>query len=142
VRVLNARKAIEAKPETERPEATTAELRRYEAVRSAVGISELTVDQLKRQRWGASNAVNRFFRHHHVTEVRYRCTCMKEEAALKVPYRRDGEDVGAWMRLVVTAAIYLDHRLRSPACCASAAQYVKIYLPENAPFIGGKPRVQ
>lgn len=69
-------------------------------------------------------------------EVRYKCTCMKEEVSLRVPFRKDGEDIVEWMANCVQTALYLDHRKRSPLCMRTAMEYAKMPVPENTPFIG------
>lgn len=74
-------------------------------------------------------------------EVRYKCSCMKEEAKVLVPYRRDDENVIEWMDRCVQPSLYLDHRERSPLCKAETMEYAKLPAPENAPYIGGKPEV-
>lgn len=75
-------------------------------------------------------------------ELRYKCRCMDAEASIQVPERQEAEDIIQWMNLVVQAAIYLDHRRRSPSCKTTEMEYAKLPMPENAPFIGGKPSVQ
>lgn len=73
--------------------------------------------------------------------VLYRCKCMDGEAGVEVRNRIEGEDVVYWVEQVVGAAVGADHRSRSPMCPSSTMEYVKIPAPENAPFIGGKPRL-
>lgn len=68
-------------------------------------------------------------------DVRYKCACMAEEAAIDVPGRRDDELIETWMD-VMGAALMLDHRRRSPLCMAKAMQYAKIYVPPHAVMIG------
>ena len=69
-------------------------------------------------------------------EVRFKCKCMTDEAVLAVPARRRDEDVIIWMNQVVQPSIYLDHRMRSPQCEATEMEFAKVFLPENAEFIG------
>lgn len=69
-------------------------------------------------------------------EIKYKCHCMAEEVGLSVPSRDRDEDIQSWMTMVLQAAIYLDHRRRSPSCQAKNMEYAKIHLPENAEFIG------
>lgn len=71
--------------------------------------------------------------------ILYRCRCMDAEAAVPVRDRLAVEDVVAWVDNVVRPALGADHQLRSPACRSTTTEYVKIPVPENAPFIGGPP---
>ena len=73
-------------------------------------------------------------------DIFYKCKCMREEATVAVPDRRDDEDIGDWMGKVALA-IAADHQLRSTLCAATSMEYAKIPLPENALFIGGKPKL-
>lgn len=72
--------------------------------------------------------------------VVYKCTCMISEATVQVPFRRDDQDVAAWME-VVTARLAADHRSRSPLCRLTTMEYAKVPAPESAPFLGGKPQL-
>lgn len=74
-------------------------------------------------------------------EVRYKCICLLSEVSVRVPYRREADDVVRWMEDVVAAAISRDHHQRQPLCTQTKMEYVKIPAPENAPFIGGKPEM-
>lgn len=73
-------------------------------------------------------------------EIFYKCVCMKEETKCTVPLRQEGEDIGKWMHKV-GIAISADHQIRIPICNATAMEYAKIPLPENAPFIGAKGKL-
>lgn len=73
-------------------------------------------------------------------QIPYKCACMPAEAIVEVRYRNQGEDMLAYMEIVV-GTIGADHRKRSPLCQAQAMEYAKLPAPENAPFIGGKPIV-
>ncbi len=64
------------------------------------------------------------------TEVIYKCRCMKEEAKLEIPARRDDEEIGSWMN-ILQAALTVDHRKRSPLCVRTAMEYAKIYVPPD-----------
>ena len=72
-------------------------------------------------------------------DIPYKCACMAEEAIVKVPVRREDEDVVDWMSHICTAAIAIDHRFRSPDCRAEKIDYIKIPMSENTPYIGAKP---
>lgn len=74
-------------------------------------------------------------------EVRYKCLCMAEEAVVCLPYRSDDEDVVTWVRETVGWLISSDHARRSPSCMQTCVEYVKIPMPENAPYIGGRPEL-
>lgn len=71
----------------------------------------------------------------------FKCACQPEEIAVEVPDRTEGQDVGDWVGNTVGLAIGEEHRRRSPFCRRATTEYVKIPMPENAPFIGGKPRL-
>lgn len=73
--------------------------------------------------------------------VIYKCKCMKEEATVNVPFRRADEDIGKWVQGTMGMAIYLDHRTRSPNCRMTAMEYAKLPVPDNAPYLGGEPKV-
>lgn len=70
-------------------------------------------------------------------EIRYKCTCLKEEAALWLKPRGDSEDVTVFMGRV-RDGITADHRLRSPLCLASKMEYAKVPAPTAG--IGKRPR--
>lgn len=74
-------------------------------------------------------------------EIIYKCRCMKAEETVQVREREEGEEIVDWVRDIVGAAIDEAHRARSPFCMATHMEYAKIPAPENAPFIGGKPRL-
>lgn len=74
-------------------------------------------------------------------ELRYKCACMPTEVALSVRYHTSDEDVVEWMRDVVQQEIGRDHANRSPLCMRNAMEYAKIPVPENAPYVGGKPEL-
>lgn len=69
-------------------------------------------------------------------EIRYKCRCLTEEVTLQALERRETEDIGNWMNLVLTPSIYLDHRARSPTCEAVEMEYAKVYLPPDGGPIG------
>lgn len=75
-------------------------------------------------------------------KILYKCACMPAEGEIEVPFRRDGEDIVDWMRGCVEPSIYLDHRKRSPLCCAPTMEYAKIPVSEAADGIGEKPKLQ
>ena len=66
---------------------------------------------------------------------------MAAEACVRIPYRDGSRDVVEWMEGEVGGAIARNHAARSPLCLATAMEYCKIPVPENAPHIGGKPIV-
>lgn len=74
--------------------------------------------------------------------VSYRCRCTPQgvDAQFDVRARLEGEDVADWMD-VMTTALGVDHARRSPWCNSTKTEYVKIPLPENAPFIGAAPKL-
>ena len=74
-----------------------------------------------------------------MTEVRYRCACMVEEAVLDVRDRLPSEDVVEWVEGPLMQVMTADHRRRSPTCQSTKTDYVKIHVPENAPSIGSTP---
>lgn len=73
-------------------------------------------------------------------DILYKCTCMTAEVSVAVPDRQKDEDIRDWM-LKVGIAISADHQIRNPICGATSMEYAKIPMPENAPFIGGKPKM-
>jgi len=74
-------------------------------------------------------------------KVQYACECTPSEVTVEVRDRQEGEDIVHWLESVVMIGIAHDHNTRSPNCNALAVKYVKIVVPEAAPFIGGKPKV-
>lgn len=72
-------------------------------------------------------------------EIKYKCKCC-DERVVHVPPRLPGEDIADWMNLVVQAALYLDHRTRSPQCTETTMEYAKIPMTENQP-LGSQPSV-
>lgn len=72
--------------------------------------------------------------------VPFKCRCMDAEGSVDVRYRQEGEDVADWMA-VLQLAIGEDHRRRSPWCRSTTMEYAKIPAPDNAPFIGGRPKL-
>lgn len=73
-------------------------------------------------------------------KILYKCACMPAEAEVEVAERRENEDILDWMHHV-QMAIGVDHRKRSPICMATTMEHCKIPVPENAPFLGGKPKL-
>lgn len=73
-------------------------------------------------------------------EILYKCKCMPAEVPVAVPEREKGQDLGPWMNKV-GVAILADHQLRSPMCGEDKMEYAKIPMPENAPFLGAKPKL-
>ena len=59
--------------------------------------------------------------------VRYKCSCMKEEAIFDMPERRPDEDAAAFMARV-QKWLGEDHQLRSPFCMSGTAEYVKFKI--------------
>lgn len=74
-------------------------------------------------------------------EVRYKCRCLENEVSVRVRYRETHEDISDWME-TVQQSIGSDHHKRSPMCRATAMEYAKIPIPENAPGVGMRPKVQ
>lgn len=66
---------------------------------------------------------------------------MTSEARVNVRERTADEDVVDWVENVMGEAISKDHFARSPLCRATQMEYAKIPAPENASFIGGKPKL-
>lgn len=75
------------------------------------------------------------------TTVLYKCACMPAEVSLEVPNRRADQDVADWVENTMGAVIGADHCRRSALCIRSKMEYAKIHVPENAPFIGGAPKL-
>lgn len=73
--------------------------------------------------------------------IRYKCACMAEEATVQVRERQEGTDIVDWVEGVMGLALAADHKRRSPDCRRPRTEYVKIPAPENAPFIGGSPKL-
>lgn len=74
-------------------------------------------------------------------QIPYKCRCMTEEATVSVPARRADVDIVTWVQLTVVGAVTVDHRRRSPLCRSTTMEFIKIPAPENAPHIGGEPRL-
>lgn len=72
-------------------------------------------------------------------EIRYKCHCMSAEAIVRVPWRREDQDVVEWVERTCGEAIAADHQKRSPLCLRKTMEYAKLPAPENAPYLGGKP---
>lgn len=72
-------------------------------------------------------------------KVTYKCVCMTAEAEIEVTSRPADADVVLWVEAAVAGAIAVDHSARSPRCMATAMEYVKIPVDEDAPGIGVKP---
>lgn len=71
--------------------------------------------------------------------VSYKCTCMQDEGSFLVRDRTAVENAVEWVEGPMAKALGADHRRRSPTCTASKVEYVKIPMPENAPYLGGAP---
>lgn len=69
----------------------------------------------------------------------YKCTCMPDEQTIKVPYRKQDEDVTAWMNLA-QQLMGKDHAMKSPRCRATAVEYAKFAISEAADGIGMEPK--
>lgn len=74
-------------------------------------------------------------------EVRYKCRCLQDEVRVQTAERQPMEDVVWWVEEVVGRAVYADHLARSPTCTSKTMEYMKIPAPENAAYIGAKPRL-
>lgn len=74
-------------------------------------------------------------------EVIYKCRCMATERTLNVRNREPDEDITDYMEDVVRREITDDHRMQSPICMAPALEYAKLPMPENAPGVGMKPKL-
>lgn len=72
-------------------------------------------------------------------KVMFKCRCMAAEAEITVRDRAAAEDIIDWMEDEVRPAVGRYHQQNSPQCTSTVAEYLKVPLPENAPFIGGKP---
>lgn len=57
--------------------------------------------------------------------VAFKCRCMTAERSVTVPERRFGEPVEIWRKGCLDNAIYLAHRLISPACISPETEYVR-----------------
>lgn len=73
-------------------------------------------------------------------DVLYKCQCSATEFSVHVRARTENEDVADWMA-ELTRALTHDHRRRSPFCMSTKMDYVLVPLPENAPFLGGTPKL-
>lgn len=73
--------------------------------------------------------------------ISYTCRCLVDHVDVPVRDRASGEDIADWMANVVIEQLAIDHRKRSPTCTSDRLDEVRIPMPENAPFIGGKPRL-
>jgi len=73
--------------------------------------------------------------------IKYRCACMVAEAEFDVRERREDEDQGDWMDACILPAMIAAHGLQSPLCREDKVEYVKIPVPENAPFLGAAPKL-
>lgn len=68
---------------------------------------------------------------------KYTCAlCGITEQRVVVPARL-GEDVSAWLRMVMTPALINDHKKRSPDCHPTEFESVWIPIPEGTEKIGG-----
>lgn len=74
-------------------------------------------------------------------KIIYKCRCMATEAHVEVRDRREDEDILEWMESAVQPTLGAYHIRTSPWCRSTVSEYVKIPMPENSPFIGGKPRM-
>lgn len=74
-------------------------------------------------------------------KLQYKCKCLVNEVEIEVRERLPDEIIVHWVETVVGYAIGNDHNNRSPTCREKTVEYVKIPVPENAPYIGSKPRM-
>jgi hypothetical protein len=74
-----------------------------------------------------------------MTTIRYKCSCMQDEAAFDMPARRFNEDTIDFMGRV-TKWLSDVHSQRSPFCRTSKCEYVKIPVPEDGRPIGSSPK--
>ena len=58
--------------------------------------------------------------------IAFKCRCMTDERQVTVPERRLGEPVETWRKGCLENAVYLAHRLISPACTSPETEYVRI----------------
>ena len=65
---------------------------------------------------------------------------MQDEGKCLVPIRSAGEDISEWMNKV-RIAITEDHHKRNALCIQTKMEYVKIPVPENAPYLGAEPKL-
>jgi hypothetical protein len=59
-------------------------------------------------------------------EVLYSCPCFEGEAKVKVPERRDNQDVADWVGNTLGLFLTHDHKQRSPRCTRTTMAHVKI----------------
>ncbi len=69
-------------------------------------------------------------------KIRYKCACLQDEVTLDIQARRPHQDIAEWMENIVTPALGVDHRKRSPICQATAVEYLKLAVPEDGRNIG------
>jgi hypothetical protein len=71
----------------------------------------------------------------------YKCKCFDEQVEVEVRERLPDEDLLHWVETVIGMAVDHDHNQRSPSCREKNMEFVKVPMPENAPFLGAKPRM-
>jgi hypothetical protein len=74
--------------------------------------------------------------------VHYKCACMKAEAEVLAPARAPDESVTFWVEQTVGWAVSTHHMRNSPHCPLRVMDYVKIPVPDAAPYVGAPPIVQ
>lgn len=72
-------------------------------------------------------------------EIKYKCRCMKAEAAVFVVPRDPARNVVEWIEGPVMSAVGYDHTTRSPFCRAEKLDYLKLPVNEQSQAIGAKP---
>ena len=76
-------------------------------------------------------------------ELKYTCDlCGLRRVTCKTAKRKDGQDIGEWMKDVVTPSLVLDHEKRSPGCHPSRFGEVMIPIPPEGESIGTRGIVQ
>lgn len=72
---------------------------------------------------------------------KYKCKCLDADVSVEVPERNPRQDVVEWVEQTMGVVIAKDHASRSPWCKSDTMEYVKIPAPDNAPYIGGAPKM-
>lgn len=68
--------------------------------------------------------------------VRYKCSCMQDEATISITARRKHQDIGDWMENFVKPELTKDHAKRSPLCRSTSIEYLKLSAPEDGRVVG------
>ena len=68
--------------------------------------------------------------------IKYKCSCMRQEATLAISERSVVEDISEFMdRVAITVS--RDHSTRSPLCVARQMEYAKVPIDAQTGAVGG-----